>query len=243
MVYVKPSLASYVGADNPYVLGTYHPYRQGNNPKFDDYSGLILDFKRGGRDAINEFKKRVDRLLRSNICIVTFPSHDPENMNSSIETLGHLLSAGARTDGTRCLKRHTWIDKQANGGKRSVDRHVSTIHVHNVDLLAGKPVLLLDDVTTTGRSLKAGEYLLKDAGVSKVYCLALAKTAYYGGRDASLDPHTVSRPTETQNTKATDMQSPFDLTDDEFNRLYDGYEGAHHPWDLDEDDFRLSSPR
>jgi len=45
-------------------------------------------------------------------------------------------------------------------------------------VVKGRQVLLLDDVTTTGTSLKAGKYLIERAGAEMVALLALAKTKW-----------------------------------------------------------------
>jgi len=48
--------------------------------------------------------------------------------------------------------------------------------VRNESVVKGRQVLLLDDVTTTGTSLKAGKYLIERAGAKIVALLALART-------------------------------------------------------------------
>ena len=42
--------------------------------------------------------------------------------------------------------------------------------------LQGKSVVLIDDVETTGSTLKECAKVLKKAGVSKIYALTLART-------------------------------------------------------------------
>jgi predicted amidophosphoribosyltransferase len=74
------------------------------------------------------------------------------------------------------LVRHTAIDKQARGGARSVEQHLRTIRVERADLIIGRKVLLLDDVTTTGKSPEACRKLLLDAGVASVKCCAYRKS-------------------------------------------------------------------
>lgn len=46
--------------------------------------------------------------------------------------------------------------------------------VKNHDRIIGKNIILLDDVTTTGATMKEAKRVLKDAGVKKVICLSLA---------------------------------------------------------------------
>ena len=55
-------------------------------------------------------------------------------------------------------------------------RHIQTIKLFNPHQFEKKSVLLLDDVTTTGSTLAAGEKIILRARPSILYSLALAKT-------------------------------------------------------------------
>ncbi len=48
--------------------------------------------------------------------------------------------------------------------------------VRNEGIVKGRQVLLMDDVTTTSTSLKAGRCVIEQAGAKLVALLALAKT-------------------------------------------------------------------
>ena len=62
-------------------------------------------------------------------------------------------------------------------------RHLESVEVNLNYLpdLGRYPILLLDDVTTTGSSLLACRKLLLRAGVRRVVPLALGETYKYGG--------------------------------------------------------------
>ena len=49
-----------------------------------------------------------------------------------------------------------------------------------VDITDESIAIILDDVTTTGASLKAGHDILKKAGYKTIICIAIAKTVNTG---------------------------------------------------------------
>lgn len=164
-----------------YYLNIYHPYYIGakkhKNPNFDKFSSLILDVKKKEQSAINHFYKHLDSFVRKDCPIAIVPSSNPENINTGICQIAILLSQHSRINATSCLQRHRKVEKKSRGGNRSIDVDLSTINVNNKEIIKGKNVLLLDDVTTSGNSLYACEQLLLQAGAAKVLKLALGKTA------------------------------------------------------------------
>lgn len=162
-----------------FFLSTYHPYYGGSNPKFDNFSKLILDIKDKKPSAINIFFKKLNHQLDKGFPIVTIPSSNPNNINTGINKLASLLAKQGRIDASSCLLRHIQVPKKSKGGNRDINIDLNSIKVSNQHLIKGKTVLLLDDVTTTGNSFVACEKLLVDAGAYKVVKLALGKTASY----------------------------------------------------------------
>jgi predicted amidophosphoribosyltransferase len=161
-------------------VGAYHAYRlnnRGKNPKFDWFSGYILDVKESRIAALLYFLRRVDPLVAKDIAICCVPSHDAAKTQSGIRTLGQRLALAGRIDGTSCLIRERTVAKAAHGGERSIQVHLGSIRVHDAELIHAKGVLLVDDVTTTGSSLIACRQLLIEAGAAEVKCLALGETA------------------------------------------------------------------
>lgn len=162
-------------------LVPYHPWYQGNNPDFDFHSGLILGVKRQKIEAIDYFYKSINNILSDNsyfvICVM--PSHEQGIMPSGIRTIGKKLCIPSRIDGTDIITRIKTIPKKTSGGPRDFSLERSSIDIINVkyiNLIKGKQVLLLDDVTTTGNSLNAAKSLLKDYGAEIVAGLALGQT-------------------------------------------------------------------
>jgi len=162
--------------------GSYHPYRVygERNPRFDSFSGLILDVKEGMDKGLNYFFSIIDKQISKGVSICIVPSHDPAKTDSGIRKLAQMLARSGRTDATSCLVRHTLIDKLAHGGDRRKEVHLRSISVANRHLVKNREVLLLDDVTTSNNSLWAcKELLIQYGGASVVQCLALGQTEGY----------------------------------------------------------------
>jgi predicted amidophosphoribosyltransferase len=158
------------------TLAFYHPKRGGSNPDFDAQSQQILRLKHRGQQAIAAYCQFIDPLLAEGFAIAVVPAADSARTGSGIRDLARLLAAKARTDATSCLVRHTTIPRLSGGGARKLEVHLNSIKVINAHLIKDREVLLLDDVTTSGNSLRACRMLLEQNGASLVKCLALAET-------------------------------------------------------------------
>lgn len=55
---------------------------------------------------------------------------------------------------------------------------MNSIRVEHAELIQGREVLLLDDVTTSGNSLVACRQLLLEAGAARVKYMALGRTTH-----------------------------------------------------------------
>lgn len=166
-------------------LFTYHPYwleyRSLRNPKFDDISLAILDFKKGNINAINKFHRILSsKLLRNNFVICIAPSHETKNSNANtpLSILAKkLIKSNNLIDGTECLIRTNTIEKLATGGCRNINIHLDSIEIKHPEIIQNKEVVVLDDIKTTGNTLKACQKLLLEAGAETVWLCALAETA------------------------------------------------------------------
>jgi predicted amidophosphoribosyltransferase len=160
---------------HPSYLHSYHPYYSN---KFDRASGRILDFKEGQAWAIDYYLDAADREVPEDAVICRVPPHAP-GKNGPVLTLARRLAGRRqRADASRCLVRHTEIQKLSNGGRRDPEVHLESVRVENVNRIRGRDVVLVDDVTTTGNSFLACKTLLLDAGAQSVDCFALAKTQH-----------------------------------------------------------------
>ena len=171
--------------EDNFYMGYYHSYwkwecgEKVRNSKFDNFSSIILDFKKGYAPVIEEFRKSVAKELGSGFPVCVVPSHMASVDNSMSPTarlVKGLVKSNNLIDATNCILRVRSISKLSRGGNRDLAVHLNSVKVVNSDVIKGKTVLLLDDVMTTGNSLDACRQLLLRAGAKNVLCLALAKT-------------------------------------------------------------------
>ena len=59
---------------------------------------------------------------------------------------------------------------------RDLQEEIRSLTVRNENIIKDQQVLLMDDITTTGTSLKAEKYALEQSGAKIVALLALGKT-------------------------------------------------------------------
>ncbi|GAB4459773.1 MAG: hypothetical protein OHK0029_22830 [Armatimonadaceae bacterium] len=190
-----------IGSLGPYLpttqvmdaTGALRYIREGNDTGYS--TGSVTEMERAVRwtrwvNALNAGRKwarqrlfeRLDALLDTDIALITVPSHDPFHTDPPIRDLAKLLAeTPSRTDATRCLIRHTKIKRISYGGPSYRTLHRETIRVENIDLFAGRSVLLLDDIVRSGASLRTCEELLYEAGAAFVQSFALGRVTATAG--------------------------------------------------------------
>ena len=166
-----------------FYLGVYQP-SSGECDDFDftEYSSGIRDLKKCEPSALRAFKDCILSNLGNGFdCLAIVPSHYSGIDTSGIKVLSKEISRKMKlVDATSCLIRHKTIEKLSTGGDRSIQTHLKSIQVVNKELIEGKNVLLLDDISTTGNSLKACKELLELAGVKTIKSFVLGKTTRLG---------------------------------------------------------------
>ncbi|HDF2327443.1 TPA: phosphoribosyltransferase [Morganella morganii] len=166
-----------------YSLSIYQPYHGGQNPDFDKSSGMLLDFKKGESKAVNYWYPQISRLIRSlagetPFSIATVPSSTKGKKHPGFTDLINRLGREfpILNENRNLIGRTESIDKLASGGNRDIGVHLRTLEVPT-SANEYKPVILLDDVTTSGNSIKAAISKLEDAGYTVIAAIALGKTA------------------------------------------------------------------
>lgn len=182
--------------------GVYHPwrYRGEHNPNRDNLTRRMMDFKdsrnAGFEQAVTEFT----RLVKSTIDTITVRRGQLMvplvNMSFTIAIVPS-SRAGVHSEGlirvatalaniypnatlNPSLYRVTTVPSaHRENGDRSIHTHMQSIEVRGYDRVRESVVLILDDVTTTGGSLSACYYLMKDAGADMVVPLSILATASY----------------------------------------------------------------
>jgi hypoxanthine-guanine phosphoribosyltransferase len=173
-------MVSYLNLPEIFYLGVYQPFTGECEGDFDftEYTSRILELKNCNSLVIEDFADCISSNLHDDFdCIVVVPPHQSEKDNSGIKILAQeIASKNNLIDATSCLIRYRTIDKLATGGNRSLETHLQSIKVVNKEIIKGKKLLLIDDVSTTGNSLKACQELLEYAGAKSVKSFVLAKT-------------------------------------------------------------------
>ena len=167
------------------ALRRYHRYwisksRKERNPLAGEFDRSILDVKERKCQAIKYFAELIDPFLGRGFSICVVPSSDSSVGNNGIRYLGRKLAENGRKDRTGFLIRQFDIKKLAEGGDRSKRIHIASIRVAGDVSVVGEDVLLLDDITTSGNSLRACRDILIANGARSVEMLALGRT-YEGG--------------------------------------------------------------
>lgn len=167
------------------------PWRQGRSAVLykDRARHLILAFKHGDRPEIARpaaawMASAARSLVGQNSLIVPVPLHWSRFLKRRYNQSALLAEALGRSTGTaycpdlltRC-KRTTTLD-----GKRLQDRFAELsgairISAKRRHLIAGRPVLIVDDVMTSGATLHACTHACLEAGAKDVCILALARVA------------------------------------------------------------------
>ncbi|VVB90627.1 Uncharacterised protein [uncultured archaeon] len=160
-------------------LGKYQPKY---NPKFDSFSRSVLQIKHYNPSEsdiiyfVNELRAIFSDTEKYVICVIQ--KHIIGTAPSGIRTIAKRLCKTPIIDGTDVIVRVNEIPKKALGGKRDLKSEIESLTLKNEIIIKYQQVLLLDDVTTTGISLRAGKYMLENTGAKIVVMYALGLTQF-----------------------------------------------------------------
>ena len=142
-----------------------------------DYSQSLLRLKDKDTDTIEEFADIAADALCGGICIAVVPSHDPKKQHSGIRQVAQRIAMrDGRVDATAAIERTAFIRPLHRGGDNSPDVQRLSLTVARPDLVVGRTVVILDDIFTTGNSLRVCRELLLAHGAATVRMFALGKT-------------------------------------------------------------------
>jgi predicted amidophosphoribosyltransferase len=136
----------------------------------------VIDTKRGARDCSKEIAGWLrDELSSGRTILVPFPSTNKFKAKSKqlpFVLVKHLCRMNDKwVDGSGCLGRRYSLAKNT----RNATLQFRSLRCNNPDLIRGQDVTLIDDVVTTGSSMRAGLKALSLYSPSAIRGLAIAK--------------------------------------------------------------------
>ena len=140
-----------------------------------DWTRLMSALGRERQWPLKRLFETLDPMLAEGIALAAVPPHRAYQAFWPVRSLAQRLAHDGRIDATGCLVRHVTIRKILFGGPSTLALHRETIQVEKAELVAGRRVLLLDDIAKSGTSLKACRELLLEAGALEVQSVALAR--------------------------------------------------------------------
>lgn len=143
---------------------------------------LVLAFKKGDMQIIEGIYDAIHEFIGFNFSIaVVPPSRAIMNGKTACHSFANIIisklgMSNRILDATSCLHRHIDVKPLHNGANRFDEKRADSIKVKNVEFIIGKDVLLIDDIYTTGETMRSCVRKLKEAGARSVVCFAVGRT-------------------------------------------------------------------
>ncbi len=150
---------------------------------------MVLGLKHGGRldvarASVGWLERAAQDLLRPDMVIVPIPLHWSRLFKRTFNQSAVLASALARRTGHDFYpdilvrhKRTAALDHKSVVDRFAVLENAMYVPTKKHDLIKGRPVLLVDDVMTSGATFTAATHSCYAAGASDVFVLSLARVA------------------------------------------------------------------
>lgn len=168
---------------NPYLhLYRYFPIHACSE---DVESNRLRLFKAGIRNALKHYyyclQNWISYKIDTEVSIIAVPSSDHTKINSITKVARAIAKNNPMvTDATMAITKRYTTASFCRTNNRDTEALLNSLHISPV-LITGKHILLVDDISTTGKTFDILEQLLFDHGAASVICLSLGKTILLKG--------------------------------------------------------------
>jgi hypothetical protein len=173
-----------VNYNNWWEVGALHEYEpeRGRNNVPEHTRRILYKFKPGNPQITQDYADKLNAIIAPDVVICCVPSHLKDRWGPGLEiALDKLGRLKNRRSCPHLLRRTENTQKRSSpGSNRSIERNLRTIEVTDKASIKDCPVVVIDDVTTTGNSMKACSKLLWDSGCNCVGAIALGRTTSWG---------------------------------------------------------------
>lgn len=161
-----------------HVLGTYFP-KNSRNASNCEFSKMIIELKKRNPLAIETFSEFFAPIPSVETVIVGVPSSKPDE-RSGVRMLAMQVAKTMKCSVlSGLLKRIREMPKKSMGGERDYHADLESLELREPQRFEGKNVLLIDDIITTGTSMRACENIIRLQGKPiEVFKVAIGKTDY-----------------------------------------------------------------
>jgi hypothetical protein len=181
MIFERQEFDNYPSNLGYVTLLKYFPKRYSVQPEYIDNRNVVFDFKNGIANATVDhyFVQELLRLRQISIDwhITPIPASKTTTNNQRFSALITRLSKGSGLiNGTLLLQPVSDRDNLHQNAERNYEKILPSLSFHNA--ISGKNIVLIDDVSTRGKSYRLIASELLRRGAKRVAGVILAKTTW-----------------------------------------------------------------